>query len=248
MKEALEHPIPSDLFSLYEASIERITLSSRDSKEIRLSVLSWILHAKRPLRISELRSAIAVQEGDTDLADLYPEKFLIEVCESMVSYDQASGIVTAAHETIREFLTERYSEQLLSEKTIATTCLTYLSFPAIQLRDGEDKEYFQQIMERYPFAEYAASYWGEHIEGDTEEDPEIFKLLSSIAQSPATIDAIAHLATSEPEGWEAGFEVQRMKTYKLIHFIAQYDLTKLAKNLLTLKRLNVNSFYRPMTN
>ena len=63
----MEKSVPADLFDVYESVIRAIQQSNDDSKELAERILSWLLYAKRPIRMVELCEAIAVQEGDVDL-------------------------------------------------------------------------------------------------------------------------------------------------------------------------------------
>jgi hypothetical protein len=89
----LDEAMPTELFDLYETVMSRITQLPDDSKQLALQTLSWVLYAKRPLRMDELREAAAIQEGDRglDKEDLPSAKTLVEVCGSFISYDEWSG-------------------------------------------------------------------------------------------------------------------------------------------------------------
>src|SRR6266496_3859723 len=52
--EALES-LPTDMESAYREIMKRI--ENAKTKTLSLKVLSWVLHARRPLRIDELREA-----------------------------------------------------------------------------------------------------------------------------------------------------------------------------------------------
>lgn len=126
IREALDDAIPTELFDLYKITINQITKSE---DKLALKTLSWLLYTKRPLMIDELRHAIVVEDDDRHLNedDLTPIETFVEVCRSFILYDDVSGVIGLSHETMREFLLERHTHQLLQEVDLAKTCLDYLT-------------------------------------------------------------------------------------------------------------------------
>jgi hypothetical protein len=56
-----------DLDIAYDVVVNRINQQSQGDKSLAWRTLSWITHAKRPLRRAELREALAVEPGATEL-------------------------------------------------------------------------------------------------------------------------------------------------------------------------------------
>ena len=119
MKNALENSVPSELFDVYETVMNSIRCSNDDSNELGQRVLSWIFHSKRPLKMPELREAIAIRRTDVDLNedDLMNADEIVELCGSLINYDGKSQVVSFSHETVQEFLNTRYSEYMLHQQS-----------------------------------------------------------------------------------------------------------------------------------
>ena len=233
MKEALEKSVPAELFEVYETVIEAINRSNDDSQELAQKILSWLYYAMRPLRIAELREAIAVVEGDLalDEDDLLPPDDIVEVCRSLVSYDPSSGVVGFSHEKVQDFLRERYSHWLLPESDIAKTCIAYLTFNFFNLGLCGDENSLNERLQRNPFAEYAARNWGLHVrQARVQDDLEVQQKVFQIWQSRNRADAIAQIFHCRSvNDWELS-DVFRGET--VLHALASHNLTKMAKVML----------------
>ena len=94
IRDALEH-LPKGLDSTYAEAMTRIDKQNRDDRDLAENVLSWISYAVRPLSITELQHALAIEKGHTeiDLEALPDEEILISVCAGMVTLDKESNIV-----------------------------------------------------------------------------------------------------------------------------------------------------------
>src|SRR5208282_1879596 len=106
IKGALQNSVPSQLYDVYETVIETIGRNYKDSKELVRTILSWIYHAKRPLLMTELREALAVQEDDVsfDEDDLMSPDDIVEMCGSLITHEKETGIATFSHERVQDFL------------------------------------------------------------------------------------------------------------------------------------------------
>ena len=232
MKNALNNSVPADLFTVYETVMDSIR-NSDDSGKLALKIFSWILYAKRPLQMLELREAIAIREGDTGLNedDLMSDDEIVELCGSLVSFD-ASGVVTFSHITVQEFLKLSHWSELLDESVIAKACLIYILFDVFEEGFGADEASFTQRLHQSPFAQYAARYWGAHVkEGKTENDAEIEQLLIRLSESSKKIDSLSQLYHGNGDAaWELD-DLFRHKT--LLHLLAENGLTILMQTALS---------------
>ena len=69
--------------------------------ELAINVMSWIFYAARPLQMSELQQAIAIENAMTDLTldDVTPADIILESCASLVRHDKyVGGVVRFSHE------------------------------------------------------------------------------------------------------------------------------------------------------
>src|SRR5256885_10560565 len=71
----------------YEQAMKRIDGQEEGFRELARRVLSWLIHAKRPLTATELQYALAVRVGMKELdKDFVPEvEVLLSICAGLVT-------------------------------------------------------------------------------------------------------------------------------------------------------------------
>jgi Cdc6-like AAA superfamily ATPase len=164
--------LPKGLDDVYQEALLRIESQHEDDAKLAKQILSWISFGIRPLTVTEIRHALAVEPGDTDLDEetLLDEDFLVSVCAGLVTIDQESGTIRLVHYTVQEFFERTRIARFPDAHTnIATTCLVYLSFDVFADGPCRSDCEMEIRMRKYPFLEYAAQYWGDHTRGDREE-------------------------------------------------------------------------------
>lgn len=163
VKAALK-ALPEGLENMYNDVLDRIQGQDIELASLAMDVLGWICHAKRPLRVLELQHALAVEPEDTFLdEDGLPDKdMLISVCGGLLSV-QEGDTLTFIHYTAQEYF-DRRAPSLFEDAriSIAQTCLTYLTFEDLAQGASTNDEDFEARLSKYPFLEYASSYWGIH--------------------------------------------------------------------------------------
>jgi hypothetical protein len=232
MKAALEGSLPSDLFEVYETVMETIRQNCDDTQELARKILSWIFYAKRPLKINELREAIAIREGDTFLEedDLMQADEIIEVCGSLIDYDAASGNMTFSHEMVQEFLKSRYSDGLLPRADLCKVCLTYMSFEVFKQGPCTDEASYKARLEKHSFGKYVAQYWGKHVKEVEEENPELYDTVIKVISPSAVVDSMTQLVIAQKgSDWDIP---KKHKGKKEMHIFAEQDLVLFAKKYL----------------
>ncbi|KAI9727372.1 MAG: hypothetical protein M1834_008443 [Cirrosporium novae-zelandiae] len=163
------------LGSAYDHVMERIEKQESCIKEFAIRILSWIVCAQRPLTVSELQYALAIEIGESKLdKDNIPEvEDMISACAGLVTVDQESDVIRLVHYTTQEYF-ERTRKSWIShpQTDIARTCLTYLLFEAFLSDPYISKEELIYSLESNIFLEYAAMYWGYHIRGPLDDSME----------------------------------------------------------------------------
>jgi ankyrin repeat protein len=237
IQEALDEAMPTELFELYETIMSRITVQN-DSK-LALQTLSWVLYAKRLLFMDELREAAAIREGDRGLNKEYlpSAKTLVEICGSFIIYDERSGVVQLAHETVKEFLTLRHSGQLPSER-IAKMCLAYLSFDVFD-SPCTDKVALDTRVRKYGLCQYAAQFWGPHTRGEAESFPHIQQSVLSLLASENRRNSIGQMAAYNPFSPSLGM----INNETLLQIIAAEGLVTTCRLVLLGQTLTQSSRY-----
>jgi hypothetical protein len=231
VNDALDQPIPKELFDIYDQVMERLRHQGYfDLPDLAIRILSWIFHAQRPLQMSELREAIAIRDGDVDLkmSDLNDPAVVVEACGGFVVHD-TTGWVRFTHEQVNAFLQDRHID-LVPKRNMAISCLTYLTFETFEDGPCQDEASFNIRLQERPFGRYAASYWGKYIKGSGEKHHRNQKLLVTLTQSSARKDSIAQLSGAEKTGaWDLDI---RDRNKGLLHILAENNLTLLAEMIL----------------
>ncbi|KAH6716575.1 hypothetical protein BKA61DRAFT_513501, partial [Leptodontidium sp. MPI-SDFR-AT-0119] len=153
------------LSSAYEQAMERINGQQAGFQVLAKSVLSWITCAKRPLIMSEIQHAIAVEVGEAELdEDNLPEiEDMVSVCAGLVTVDEESGIIRLVHYTTQEYF-ERTQSQWFpnAQANITTICVTYLSFDEFESGICRNDDEFEKRLQLNKLYDYAAHNWGHH--------------------------------------------------------------------------------------
>jgi len=147
------------LDKVYAQTLQQVRGQSGDRARVGMEVLMWISHAERPLRIDELRHALAVEidSPDLDAENIPPQDTVIGSCLGLAVVDVDTSTVRPLHHTLQEYLALP-GIMPDAHKTLGHKCLTYLNCqqirglpPNTSLNPGD-----------MPFLEYASLYWGCH--------------------------------------------------------------------------------------
>lgn len=237
-KKAALESLPTTLLEAYTDVMKRIEKLQEWFKDLALKTLSWVLHAKRPLLMAELREAIAVEDTFTDLDedDLTDPGILVENCAGFVVHEKSSGIVRLAHKTVAKFL--KSQQQLSTPVGLAKTCLTYLSFDIFEEGPCKIKD-LKYRLKRYRFSIYAAQFWGRHTIGQAEESPDIQKTVLRLFASENKKNSMLQLERYvNPSSDDFGF----IEGQTLLHVIAKNGLATICEQILC-RRINGNDTY-----
>ena len=148
MEKALD-TLPAELFTAYKEVTDRISKSDKEMGDAGMQALTWIFHAARPLQMDELRVVLDIEDGHWKIDDepQFTPADIIEMCQSLVVYEESSGAVRFVHPTVQEFLRSFN----FSDIVLAKTCLTYFdAFDDICL----DDESMEIRLKRYRFCTY----------------------------------------------------------------------------------------------
>ena len=149
----------------YEEAMERVEGQITNSRELAKQVLSWITCANRPLTTSELRHALGVEVGESELdEENLPEvEDIISVCAGLVTVDEQSNIIRLVHYTTQEYFERTWTSWFPSAQAdIAITCVTYLSFDIFETGSCPTEKDFETRLQWNPLYDYAARNWGHH--------------------------------------------------------------------------------------
>ncbi|KAJ6496277.1 hypothetical protein C8R45DRAFT_1132329 [Mycena sanguinolenta] len=165
VREALKN-MPGNVDGTYAEVVARINEQTPDDRGLAWLILSWMTHAKRPLRPAELQEALAVESG---AAELDPENFLdmdsiLSVCAGLVVIHEEDGIISLVHYTVQTYLEQLATVQFPhAPNEITITCITYLSFEGFV--DELRRDNAQTVFKTHAFLDYAVEHCFVHAQG-----------------------------------------------------------------------------------
>ena len=129
------------------------------------------------MTIKELRCALAVEPGDTDLDEesLPNREYLLSVCGGLVMISGRTETVRFIHYTVQEYFERSGHSQLSSAQTyLATTCITYLSFSTFAIGLTEETFFsWYKYLDDHDLLRYASVHWGDHVRECHDQYPAI---------------------------------------------------------------------------
>jgi hypothetical protein len=247
MRKALKS-LPPTVEDAYNQILTRIRMSEYSSSTA-FRTLGWIFHAKRPLRMDELREALIVQdkENPVDLDEMDMEDLLdadiLEICQSLVVHEESSGVVRFSHPTIQGFLESQVLESL-PVVDLARTCLAYLQFDEFQGGPCVDSEAVEKRVQKYKFSRYVAQSWGIHTRGKPENEPDIQLAVLSLLASENKRASMLQLEAYANSGGIANSWgiISFTKGQTLLHVIAKNGLATICQWVLS-GRIKGNDTY-----
>lgn len=141
IREALRN-LPMGLAETYRRILNKIEQRSPRINEMAQKMLKWVVCARRPLLLDELKEAITFGPGDqTWDNDKIPVdtngKRFVQICGNLALLDGKAGTVRLAHHTIKQYLIStpkadglhRFQFHLTEAQLYAgEVCVTYLLF------------------------------------------------------------------------------------------------------------------------
>ncbi|KAH7890097.1 hypothetical protein F5I97DRAFT_633986 [Phlebopus sp. FC_14] len=132
------HTLPEGLFETYDRILQDIRKKELSSSVVQ-RVLSWLVVAKDPLRLSSLWEALKIDLTKPVLnGRIAPmrEEDILETCGSLIRFDEETKVVVLSHYTVKEYLTATNPQPGVHTKhvialpeahlQIAKLCLHYL--------------------------------------------------------------------------------------------------------------------------
>src|SRR5579871_467280 len=133
--------IPRDLEGALDILIRRIESSREEVREIALKTLAWVLHAFRPLTVSELVDALSVEEwAPREVGFGIEEEDILAGCAGLVFIEAANGTIHFIHYSVQEYLLKYCSMTIPNSLDLAKICLTYLGFEELETGPIQDND------------------------------------------------------------------------------------------------------------
>lgn len=167
--------MPRGLYGLYADAMKRIIAAEPSVKELALKALLWIANSKKPLSKAQLLEVLAIEEGMTSLDEderLDDDIPLTKDCADLIVLKEGKYLLV--HPSLGDFLRglcddsveglEVYQElQFNAPQILGADCLMYLKFDAFTSGPLPTEASMKETLNCYPFLEYAAVFWGDHV-------------------------------------------------------------------------------------
>ena len=195
VRKALE-VLPDGIDKTYSEAWHRICTQSSQQAELGRRILSWLIHATRPLRVQELRYALAIEDNDEEIDPdgLLDVATLTSFCAGLVIVDEQRGLFSLVHPTTQEYFDKRKDVLFpTAHENIAATCITYLHMRPF--RDEGALDDFDAFYERHCTCHllgYAAVNWGFHaaVAGSEKAKSDSLSLVNSESVRAAAWQAL----------------------------------------------------------
>ena len=172
--------LPEKLEDAYTSTISRIEHSPPHTADLGMKALMWLHLAFRPLTVIELQHALAVEPGDTQLAEdnIITAQVLLDCCLGLILIDQETGTVRFVHYTLQEYFKVHGIQHFPDGYTsAANVCLTYLDFNE-WTQNAPIK--YARLLRQFTFLKYAVCHWGDYVRDQLEKNyynPLVLKVL-----------------------------------------------------------------------
>jgi pimeloyl-ACP methyl ester carboxylesterase len=191
-EEAMEdilNEVPGELYDLYSKMVQSIEMD-RSKIILAKTILKWVVLARRPLSLEELRSAVKLDLNQT-IQNM--RRAISDICGQLV-YVDAADKAHIIHATAREFLLDQdvcseltvYKE--LGHTRIASVLARFLSgdcFKAQQARSQRPAKFRSSMKIGIPVSldvsllDYASKFFAEHVYRCSSEDDDLMDNLST---------------------------------------------------------------------
>jgi Ankyrin repeats (3 copies) len=186
------------LAAAYDQALERIDDQLQGHRDLGNRVLSWVIHACRPLTVEELRYALAMAQHSTvDPGALHDSSNLTAFCAGLVIIGNQDSTVRLVHFTVQSYFEavrrKRYPD---ADKLIAETCLKYIDqtlslYPLSEDEDEElelDFDLEEEISRRMPFFLYSSQEWVYHAYRARDFEHELCDSILRLEDKPIALE------------------------------------------------------------
>ncbi|KAJ5716625.1 ankyrin repeat-containing protein [Penicillium malachiteum] len=219
---------PQGLNEAFQGSIERINAQSIPRKALAHRVLAWTIYAKRRLRVEELTCAFAVSEEGIDPDDKPGLALLLRVCVGLVAVNPIDNTVGLVHTSAYEYLQKTVLEKS-ADFDIAQACLNILCLKSLIPKACKSSSELVKRFNNVDFLDYAAHYWGEHLQDQENErllQELILKLLEDDDLRGSAFQAFLFRTSHADSGARDELFNAFPSDHQEVHVAAQWNLIK----------------------
>lgn len=141
IKKALDN-LPEGLYETYDRIICAINQRGRGYAQIAQNCLLWLAGALTPLTLDQLNEAMMIEIGSSslnpDLGVRNPMDIVV-ACGSLVTYDEATGVVSLSHYSVKQYLiSHRFNNIQSFSHMHARICKHLITYLLCDFMDAED--------------------------------------------------------------------------------------------------------------
>ena len=229
------HSAPGNLEGAFNSTLTRIDALSGAKREVAYRLLNWIAFAKRRLRVNEITQAFAIEEDNDkiDVDNYMSEEQLLRLSLGLVFIDGKTKMVGLIHASVYEYFQKR-SLQVNVELDISKACLSVLSLRQFRQFECIDAQQMRARFADFPFLEYAAHFWGQHISACGLENETAAAVLEFLADANLRSNAFKALQFhSELMGDVADAHFSSIPTsQEALHITAYWNLASITRRIL----------------
>ncbi|KAH7324989.1 hypothetical protein B0I35DRAFT_425369 [Stachybotrys elegans] len=202
------YELPASLSEFYSKIMTQILvrLDSRSVDRVKCT-LGWIAFSKRPLRKTELLSAIAFSSGDPSVKNPAPQ-FLLDICATLIE-ERSDARLGFIHASVKEFLQSSSSNLVLVERDcllqhgIATIACLLAGIEAFTNESPDHSVLLCVIKGLHSFHIYAKEFWTDYLLSlsplDTESGSTASPLFALAQQLAVKLDQLSQRLIETPE-------------------------------------------------
>ncbi|CAM1510952.1 Fc.00g084650.m01.CDS01 [Cosmosporella sp. VM-42] len=171
--------------SIYKSHMARLTAQGEVQGKFSSLILPWLLCARRPLTVKELRAALA-----PEIAGSNKFEHAISSLAGLATID-VNGIIAFTHYAIKECFRYTQSDQFPNaESDVTKRCIEYLSLTDFDVGFCLSDKEFERRLEDNDFYGYAARNWGHHARNAPSSTQEVMEFLKRHAHVEASSQAL----------------------------------------------------------
>ncbi|EAU81638.2 ankyrin repeat domain-containing protein 50 [Coprinopsis cinerea okayama7 len=154
---------PEDLTDMYKKTFHRIKAQDPRSARIATMTLAWLVHAKAPLSVEALRTALAAhpETHSVEPSRMPPLKSILSVCCGLVEHHPETDIVRLVHFTARDALEPLLLEELPQPHAVIIKVLLQLMVDNGIPNWLQGKDELKELLQR-PLLRYAYQHWADY--------------------------------------------------------------------------------------
>lgn len=237
--------LPITLEDMYNGMLLDHSLRSGVPIELQVSILSWVTHSSRPLRLLELATVLAAGP-DTNIRD--PKALVRPACGPLLEILE-DETVSVIHHSFTEFLTDTVRgvrtapgsvhpqfptiTAQVTHRTLALACIDYLTGDCLSSWTLNPRDSIAAVGThklRFPLLDYAAKNWYIHASKLTSLDDHFCSKVESLLQPESHI----FCAWYELE-WFSRIRAYKPHSLTPLHIAAWAGMLAYAKHLIDQK-------------